>query len=183
MYPYPRRRMSPESFRFTVTPLALLSEDLRSFSVCYCWCYHPEWPCRQISRKSFLNLLCLHHLLSFFFLIPKEPSTKQAGTYQSGTLNIFYLQIMGELGKRPQRKLPDGLQTRSFGPSVQRQRPHSCCQGWWCRQPLTGLQRATWRLEMCDCSQGPNLFRGGGIQSGSFSSSRTETGLFPRGLL
>lgn len=79
MYPYPRRRTSPESFRFTVTPLALLSEDLRSFSVCYCWCYHPEWPCRQISRKSFLNLLCLHHLLSFFFSNSQRTQHKASG--------------------------------------------------------------------------------------------------------
>lgn len=131
------------------------------------------------SRKSFLNLLCLYHLLSFLHSNSwRKPGTKQAGAYQSGTFKHVYLQIIRELGKRPQRKLPDGVQTGSFSPSSQRQRPRSCCQVRWCRQPLAGLQRVTWRLKMCDCSQGPNLFRGGGIQSGSFSSSRTETGLF-----
>ena len=107
----------------------------------------------------------------------------------SGHLSVrdfkhVYLQIIRELGKRPQRKAAcwlfkpgDLVPRRGVGGHA----PVAMFDG--CRQPLAGLQREMWRLQMCDCSQGPNLLRGGGIQSGSFSSSRTETGLFPRGLL
>lgn len=56
---------------------------------------------RPETRKSFLNLFCLHHLLFFFFLILMNGSTKQAGTYQSGTFNMFIYRSLGSLGRGP----------------------------------------------------------------------------------
>lgn len=102
--------MSPQSIRFTEIPLAVFSEDLRSFPVCYCRCYHPDRPSSQLSRKSFLNLLCFHHLLCFL-----SPNSQRTWHKASRHLSVWdfkhvYLQIIRELGKRPQRKLPDGLQ-------------------------------------------------------------------------
>lgn len=100
--------------------------------------------------------------LLLFFRILKEPSTKRTGTYQPWTRNMFIYRSWGSLGRGLKEKLPDGLQTRSFGPSAHRQKPHSCCQVWWRREPLAGLQRAVLQLEMCDCSQDPKQFREGG---------------------
>lgn len=50
----------------------------------------------HLSRKSFLSLLCLHHLLSFF-LIPKTKSS--TGAYQWQTLNMFIYRSLGSLGR------------------------------------------------------------------------------------
>lgn len=102
--------MSPQSIRFTEIPLALFSEDLRSFPVCYCRCYHPDRPSSPLSRKSFLNLLCFHHLLSFLSRNSQRTWQKASGHLSVGDFKHVYLQIIRELGKRPQRKLPDGLQ-------------------------------------------------------------------------
>lgn len=56
---------------------------------------------RPETRKSFLNLFCLHHLLFFFFLILMNGGTKQAGTYQSGTFDMFIYRSLGSLGRGP----------------------------------------------------------------------------------
>ncbi|TKS78440.1 Neurogenic locus notch -like protein 1 [Collichthys lucidus] len=95
---------------------------------------------------------------------------------------VYFLseEIIREHRKRPQRKPPDGLQNRSFSPSCGVRGRTLVAKFDGVDSPLAGLQRVTWRLKMCDCSQSPNLFRRGGIQSGSFSSSRTETGLFSK---
>lgn len=58
----------------------------------------------QSSRKSFLNLLCLRHLLSFFLIPKRKPCTERTGAYQSGTLNMFIYRSSGSLG----RGLKDG---------------------------------------------------------------------------
>lgn len=102
--------MSPQRIRFTEIPLALFSEDLRSFPVCNCRCYHPDRPSSQLSRKSFLNLLCFHHLLSF--LSPNSQRTwhKASRRLSAWDIKHVYLQIIRDLGKRPQRKLPEGFQ-------------------------------------------------------------------------
>lgn len=101
MKPHPRRRMSP----FYSDSFCVFSQLLRSFPVCYSWCCHPERHSGQLSRKSFLNLLCLHHLLaSFVSKFSKNPaqSNRHLSVWDS---KHVYLQIIRELGKKPQRKL------------------------------------------------------------------------------
>lgn len=139
---------------------------------------------RPATRKSFLNLFCLHHLLFFFFLILMNGGTKQAGTYQSGTFNMFIYRSLGSLGRGPRGRCltvlkrvalvsqcavrghtlaagaDDGADSRSQGFKEQ----HG---GWRCV--------AAHRILICSEEWGS--------KSGSFSSSRAETGLFPRGLL
>lgn len=59
-----------------------------------------------------LFLICYASITSSPFcpVIPKEPGNKASGHLSVWVFKHVYLQIIRELGKRPQRKLPDGLQ-------------------------------------------------------------------------
>lgn len=97
-------------------------------------------------------------LFSYF---QRKPTTGRPDTYHSGTLKMFIYRSSGSLGRGLKDgclllfKPRDSLPWHGVGGRV----PLITFDG--CRQPLAGLQRAAWRLQMCDCSQGPNLFRGG----------------------
>lgn len=160
------RLSGPQSFRFTVTPVAFLTKDLRSLPVCYSWLLSSQKP-RQLffqqSRKSFLNLLCLHPLLSFSPNSQRRPGTKQSAVYQSGTWNVFIYRSSG----RPQIKPPAGLsKSRRFGDSLVpggAALPPRLMAG---DGPLGGLQRATWTAAevwllagalICSEEEGSNL--------------------------
>lgn len=88
--------------------------------------------------------------------------TKQTGLYQSGTLNMFiYRSSRSSVrGLKDSRLLVFRLWDLVPRCGVGGRAPVAMFDG--CRKSLTGLQRVTWSLQMCDCSQGPNLFRGGG---------------------
>lgn len=98
----------------------------------------------------------------FFSNSQRNSFTKRIGSYQSGTLNMFIYRSSrsSRLDLKDSRLLVFKLWDLVPRYSGEGRALVAMFDG--CRQSLPGLQRVMWRLQMCDCSQGPNLFRGGG---------------------
>lgn len=131
----------------------------------------------QPSRKSFLNLLCLPHLHSFF-LSPRETVHKASRPLSVRGFRRVYLQII---------KGPERLQTRPRGPPVRLRRPRSLSpprlmpvdsrsRGF--KEQRGGCRCATARwVLICSEDEGsdPDLFHPAAQRRGFFQEARNNT--------
>lgn len=150
MCPCPRSRTSLRSLTVTLT----CSQRIWGH---FLFVIHPEGPPAVFNNPGSPLLICCASITS---------SPKASGSYQSDFKRV-YLQIIRSSG--------DEL-LLGPGASVPRRGVRGAALPSPCLMVSTVARCFKERLQMCDCSQGPNLFRGGGSDPDLFHPAAQRRG-------